>query len=75
MHFADDMGGPSHDIEQFRLFLEEHDVPQQLALLCLDAKEVNITFFVAVLIVKILFVALLILKCCIICTTTNLILR
>lgn len=45
LHFADDMSGPSHDLELFRLFLKEHDVPQQLALLCLDAEEVNIIFF------------------------------
>ena len=39
------MGGPSHDLQMFSLFLKEQDVPQQLALLCLDAREVNIFFF------------------------------
>jgi len=48
------MGGPSHDLQMFSLFLKEQDVPQQLALLCLDAREVNIFFFkmVALLILK-----------------------
>lgn len=39
---ANHMRGPSHDLELFRLFLKEHDVPQQLPLLCLDAEEMRL---------------------------------
>ena len=71
------MRGPSHDTEQFRLFLKENDGAQQLALLCLNAEEVNITFFSCCSDRQNLFVALLILKSCImhISSTTNLILH
>ncbi|XP_078355631.1 uncharacterized protein LOC144640332 isoform X2 [Oculina patagonica] len=39
---ANHMNGPSHDLQLFRLFLKENNVPQQLALLCLNAKEMRL---------------------------------
>ena len=41
--FSDSRNGPAHDTALFRSFLKEHNVPQKLALLCLDAKEVSAT--------------------------------
>ena len=39
----DPRNGPAHDTALFVSFIKEYDIPQKLALLCLNAKEVSVT--------------------------------